>query len=68
MDRDNQLTAREAADKLGYHVNHLYRLLAQGVIEGERLGNYWLIDRSEVERIKSLQDEHGRLHHGKTGT
>jgi excisionase family DNA binding protein len=66
MNRDTKLTAKETAQELGYHINHVYRLLAQGVMNGDRLGNYWLIDRDEVERLKALQDEHGRLHHGKS--
>lgn len=57
----DKLSARQAADELGYHVNHVYRLLATGAMTGERFGNYWLIDREEVERVKSLQGPGGRL-------
>ena len=59
------LTAREAARELGYHVNHLYRLLAAGTVRGERFsGRVWAIRREEVTRIKKLQDENGRLWKG----
>lgn len=61
---ENKLTAKQTADELGYHVNHVYRLLAQGIIPGERLGNYWLIDRELVEELKARQDDSGRLHYG----
>ena len=65
---ENKFTAQEAADRLGYHVNHVYRLLRQGALKGELFqGKVWVIDRSEVERVKAAQDEHGRYHHGKTG-
>jgi len=60
---ENKLTAKQTAEALGYHVNHVYRLLAQGVITGERLGNYWMIDRGLVEELKARQDENGRLHY-----
>ena len=60
-----QLTAQQAADMLGYHVNHLYRLLNSGDVKGTRWGGkVWMIDRQEVARIKGLQDEYGRLHKG----
>ena len=60
-----KLTAQQAADELGYHVNHLYRLLARGTVRGTRWGGkVWMIDRGEVDRVKALQDEHGRLWKG----
>lgn len=67
MTTSDKLTAQQAAEELGYHVNHVYRLLKLGAIEGELLqGKVWLIDREEVERVKAAQDEHGRYFHGKT--
>lgn len=62
---NEQLTAQAAAGELGYHLNHLYRLLAEGTIKGEKWsGKAWMISRQEVERVKALQDEHGRLWKG----
>ena len=59
------LTADQAAQELGYHLNHLYRLLAEGAVKGEKLGGkVWMISPQEVQRVKSLQDEQGRLHKG----
>jgi len=63
----DKLTAQEAANALGYHVDHVYRLLRSGIIRAEQFNRVWLIDRAEVERVKALQDEHGRFHRGKTG-
>jgi hypothetical protein len=60
---DQRLTAKEAAAELGYHINHLYRLLKAGTVHGERFSGVWVIDRKEVERVKSLQDEYGRYWH-----
>jgi excisionase family DNA binding protein len=56
----DKLTARQAAEILGYHINHVYRLLRSGVMEGEQFNRVWMIDPAEVERIKRLQDVHGR--------
>jgi excisionase family DNA binding protein len=61
------VTPAEAAEELGYHVNHIYRLIRLGVVNAERFSDRWAIDREEIERLRSLQDKHGRIHHGKTG-
>jgi excisionase family DNA binding protein len=58
---DKPLTTQEAAAELGYSVRHLYRLLDERTIQGERFGHVWMIDRQEVERIKTLQGPGGRL-------
>ena len=58
---DRSLMAQEAADRLGYTVKHLYRLLNSGKVKGQRVGHIWLIDPQEVERIKDLQGPGGRL-------
>jgi hypothetical protein len=56
----DKLTARQAAEILGYHVNHVYRLLRSDVMGGEQFNPVWMIDPAEAERIKRLQDVHGR--------
>jgi len=61
---DDVLTAQEAAEALGYHINHLYRLLAYDVIKGRQFNGVWMIARSEVERIKALQGPDGKLPDG----
>lgn len=58
------LTAQEAARELGYHVHHVYRLLKEGVLEGEQFNRVWMIPRKEVRRVKALQGDHGRLPKG----
>ena len=55
------LTAEQAAKDLGYHLNYLYALLKQGTVKGRKFSEVWMIDRSEVERIKALQGPGGRL-------
>jgi len=56
-----KLTPQQVADKLGYHVNHVYRLLASSDIRGEQFNRTWMIDESEVKRIERLRQEHGRF-------
>ena len=60
-DRDKEITAQETAKQLGYHPHHVYRLLSNGAIKGRRFNRVWIIKQSEVDRVKALQDEHGRL-------
>lgn len=55
------LTAEQAAQELGYHKAHVYKLLRTGKIQARRFGRAYLIDRQEVERIKALQGPKGRL-------
>jgi len=56
-----KMTAAEAAEELGYHLNHLYRLLKSGQVRGEQFNGVWIIERAEVDRVKAMQDERGRL-------
>ena len=55
------LTAREAADELGYHIHHLYRFLRKGTLKAQQFNRVWMIDRAGLERIKALQGLGGRL-------
>lgn len=58
---DRPLTVKEAAQELGYHPDHMRRLVRSGTVQGERTGLVWLTPRQEVERIKALQGPGGRL-------
>jgi len=59
---DELLTVKEAARALGYHPNHLRRLLRRGVIRGRKPRNrQWVITQRQVEWIKDLQSEKGRI-------
>ena len=58
---DRPLTAQQAADELGYHVNYLYRLLKEGTIKAKQFNRVWMIDPAEVERVKALHGPGGRL-------
>jgi excisionase family DNA binding protein len=58
---NDTLTTQETAEILGYHPDYLRVLLRQGVIKARQFNRVWMIDRQEVERIKSLQGPGGRL-------
>jgi len=58
----DELTVQEAAEILGYHVNHVYRLLYQGKLKGEKvLDRVWVLKRDDVLELKSQQLDSGRL-------
>lgn len=59
-----KLTTEQAAKELGYHVDHVRRLLRAGIIQAEKFNRVWMIDRQEVERIRKLQGPDGRLPYG----
>jgi hypothetical protein len=52
---------KQAAQELGYHSHHVYRLLRTGKLRGRRFSGVWMIEREEAERIKALQGPGGRL-------
>jgi excisionase family DNA binding protein len=58
----DKLTVAEAAKLLGYHENHVRRMLRSGVMKGEQFNRIWIIDRSEVERIRAAQTKGGRYY------
>lgn len=58
---DRPLTLQEAAELLGYHPDHVRRLLKSGLMKADRFHRAWAIPRQEVDRIKALQGKGGRL-------
>jgi excisionase family DNA binding protein len=62
----DKLTVAEAAELLGYHENHVRRLLRSGAMKAEQFNRVWIIDRSEVERIKAVQSQGGRYYPDRT--
>ncbi|HOY51436.1 MAG TPA: helix-turn-helix domain-containing protein [Prolixibacteraceae bacterium] len=43
------ITPEEAARMLGFHVEHVRRLLREGDLKGEKIGKAWLVLRKSVE-------------------
>ena len=58
---EGMVTAKEAAQQLGYSRRHVYRLLKDGKMQGQQWAREWMIPEAEIRRLKALQDEHGRL-------
>jgi len=44
------LTTKDAAERLGYTVQHVRRLIREGRLRGSRVGRDWLVARDSVDR------------------
>ena len=44
-DLEEFMTTKEAADKLGYHVKSIPKMLRDNILDGERFGHAWLVSR-----------------------
>jgi len=61
MVKGDSITVEEAAEILGYHTDHVYRLLRQGRLDGQKFGNGWVVSVSSVAETKARQDDSGRV-------
>ena len=54
------LGVAEAAEELGVSARRVRQMLADGVLDGERVGRAWIIDREQLYRVVGLRPEVGR--------
>ena len=54
------LGVAEAAEQLGVSARRVRQMLADGVLDGERVGRAWIIDREQLHRVVGLRPEVGR--------
>ncbi len=55
-----EITAIEAARKLGVGLDYLYGLIWAGKLVGRKVGNRWRVSLASVEsRSKALRTQHG---------
>ena len=56
----SMLGVSEAAEQLGVSARRVRQMLADGVLDGERVGRAWIIDREQLRRVAGLRPEVGR--------
>jgi excisionase family DNA binding protein len=56
----SMLGVAEAAEELGVSARRVRQMLADGVLDGERVGRAWIIDREQLHRVVGLRPEVGR--------
>lgn len=54
------MTTREAAEDLGYTIQHTRLLIRQRKIEASKFGRDWLVVRESVVEYKTGQENSGR--------
>jgi len=56
LTRDSILTAPQAADYLGYHIEHVRRLVRQGKLRAAgRIGRSLIFDREDLDAWKAAK-------------
>jgi excisionase family DNA binding protein len=50
------MTTEDAAQRLGYHLESIRRMLREKELEGKKWGRYWLISKKSVEEYKKRND------------
>jgi excisionase family DNA binding protein len=48
-DLTDYMTTQEAAEQLGYHVEHVRRMLREGDLKGKKVGYMWFIHKPSVD-------------------
>jgi excisionase family DNA binding protein len=48
-DLNEFISTEEAAEKLGYHVEHIRRMMREGSIQGLKIGRTWLVRREALD-------------------
>lgn len=51
-DLTDYMTTNEAAEQLGYHVEHVRRMIREGDIKGQKVGNMWFVFKPSVSEYK----------------
>jgi excisionase family DNA binding protein len=46
------ITTQEAAQKLGYHVIYVRRMVREGKLQGKKLGQMWVVSLQSIEDYK----------------
>lgn len=60
MGKSTLRSVRQAAEELGFTAQYIYKLIEDGKIEAERVGGYWMIEKSEVDRYKGISERSGK--------
>ena len=51
-DLKDYMTTEEAAKRLGFHPDHIRRMLRQGDLTGDKMGITWLVSKKSVDDYK----------------
>jgi excisionase family DNA binding protein len=54
------MTTQEAADKLGFHVKSIPKMVRDNILEGVRFGRAWLVSRKSLDEYLSKTQKIGK--------
>lgn len=57
------IDVREAAEKAGYHPDHLRRLIRHGTIKATKRGTMWWVDKASLLQYMATVEELGTKKH-----
>jgi excisionase family DNA binding protein len=63
-DLANFITTQEAADDLGFHINHIRRMIRRGDLETMRVGHMLFVSKGSIKQYKESTkgyDKHSPL-------
>lgn len=52
MSKGKFITAKQAAERLGFTPDYIRRMCTDGKITGEKMGNTWIVNIKELRKIK----------------
>ncbi len=50
------LTTQEAATKLGFHVDHIRRMLRTGDLVGLKVGQMWFVSKASIDKYRKATE------------
>ena len=57
MAKEEWLTVNEAAERSGYHPEHIRRLIRQGAITAKKFSIVWMVSRESLLEYKKSQEK-----------
>lgn len=60
-DLSDYLTTEEAAGRLGFHVDHIRRMLRQGDLTGKKVGQMWFVAKASIEKYQKATSGMGKF-------
>lgn len=55
------ITTKEAAENLGYHIEHIRRMLREGDLRGKKIGYMWFVQQESIEVYRKKTNGLGKF-------
>ena len=61
LDLKDYMTTEQVAEVLGFHIDHVRRMLREGDLEGLKFGVVWLVSRKSVQAYQKKTEGLGKF-------